>query len=576
MAPSDASPWPSGWRAVWRLLNRPRPFRHETVRVACMVLLVAHGVIAWLRNDVDHPEFLWIRGGIGLYALLGTCLAHRLDWPALRAYTTGLALLLPLGTAYIDGVLGNSLADLALTALATFMPLMFLQTGRDVALISVLLLAGNIALLTHLPPPAVPPTTVAGVVAAATVSGMVAGLAIVVYRVGMAQSTAWWREACIRERSLREFAELTASSLTGARVHDEIADRVRTVAGGERCTIVLAEGGEGFRVVAATGCGEDDGAALGQAPLSPSLAALMSSVVTERRPIVRETLVALPITVKGVIAGAVIVSTTAAPAVTHDALLVWQAMANQAGVALGNARLLTRLQHALDTKSEFLNTMSHELRSPLHVIVGYADMLLEDPEADARRAAARMRASALELLQLVENTMNVTRLDARRVTLRVEEFAVPDVLTELAECVAALPEGKRGVPVHWEVAPHLSSVRLDRLKFKEIVQNLVTNALKFTPAGSVQVRLDRDGDWLRVVVRDTGVGIPCEAQARIFDMFERLEQGTGPRPAGAGLGLYIVRTLVDLMHGRIEVASEPGAGSCFTLRLPLLLEATAA
>jgi len=78
------------------------------------------------------------------------------------------------------------------------------------------------------------------------------------------------------------------------------------------------------------------------------------------------------------------------------------------------------------------------------------------------------------------------------------------------------------------------------------------------------------------VVRDTGVGIPCEAQTRIFEMFKRLEQGTGQRPAGAGLGLYIVRTLVDLMHGRIEVASEPGAGSCFTLRLPLHFEATAA
>ena len=236
----------------------------------------------------------------------------------------------------------------------------------------------------------------------------------------------------------------------------------------------------------------------------------------------------------------------------------------------------TSLQHALNTKSEFLNTMSHELRSPLHVIVGYADMVLEDPGADARQAASRIRASALELLQLVENTMNVSRLDARKVALRIEDFALPDVLEELAECVAALPEGKRGVPVHWEVAPHLARVRLDRLKFKEIVQNLVTNALKFTPQGSVRVRIDQDGDWLHVAVRDTGVGIPPEAQARIFEMFERLEQVGGQAPAGAGLGLYIVRTLVDLMHGRIEVASKPGAGSCFTLRLPLRLEATAA
>jgi signal transduction histidine kinase len=237
---------------------------------------------------------------------------------------------------------------------------------------------------------------------------------------------------------------------------------------------------------------------------------------------------------------------------------------------------LARLERALQAKSEFLNTMSHELRSPLHVIIGYTDLLREgDAGLSDEFVAQRVRASALELLQLVENTMNVARLDAGRARVRLEEFAPETALAELADGIRALPEAQAGVAVEWSVVPGLPIVRLDRLKLKEIVQNLISNALKFTLAGRVTVRVDQERAWLRIAVRDTGVGIAAEAQSRIFELFERIEAPDGHRP-GVGLGLYIVKSLVQLMEGTIELESRPGAGSCFTVRLPLRLGEPAA
>jgi signal transduction histidine kinase len=227
-----------------------------------------------------------------------------------------------------------------------------------------------------------------------------------------------------------------------------------------------------------------------------------------------------------------------------------------------------RERAALRAKSEFLSTMSHELRSPLHVIVGYADMVADDAPALAA-PLARIRGSALDLLQLVENTMNAARLEAGKLQLQLATFEPAAVLREVAENVGALPEAKRGVPIRWRVPASLPFVHLDRLKLKEIVQNLVSNALKFTREGEVTVDAAAEGATLRISVRDTGPGISAAAQTRIFDMFERVEPAaTGARPPGVGLGLYIVRSLVDLLGGTIGVESAPGEGACFTVRLP--------
>ena len=227
-----------------------------------------------------------------------------------------------------------------------------------------------------------------------------------------------------------------------------------------------------------------------------------------------------------------------------------------------------RERAALRAKSAFLSTMSHELRSPLHVIVGYADMIRDDVPAALREALTRIEQSALDLLHLVENTMNASRLEAGKLSLHVETVELAPLFREIAENVQALPEAKRGVPVRWRVPATLPPLGLDRLKVKEIVQNLVSNALKFTREGEVTVEVAGDAATLTIRVRDTGPGIDPTSHASIFEMFERVEtDGKTDRPPGVGLGLYIVRSLVALMDGTISVESAPGVGTCFTVLL---------
>jgi signal transduction histidine kinase len=596
MIERDDKATPAKWRDLWWMMNVPRAFDAPTVRLACIVLAVAYAAIAVLRHDPRHAEFLWIRAVVLVQAVAGAVLARRFNWQGLRAWTVALAITLSLGTGYIDGILGNGISELALTALATFVPLVFLQVGRDFVLVGSLLAAGHALLLAWLPPPVVASRTVGIVLGVTIATGTAAGLILVVYRARLAQSLSWWKEACARERTLREFAEVTSGHLGQDGLLDQLAERFRRTMGGDgRCAIALAApDGGGFQIAATAGLAADVAARMKAEPLPSAVAAVLADTIAARRVVVRpqladaarddiarrwqqpvsaRCLVALPLVVEDVVAGAVILSAPTPRTITPEEQLSWQAMVNAMGVALANAQLLTRLREALRAKSEFLNTMSHELRSPLHVVIGYTDMVRDEgvPER-AGRALDRVRSSALELLQLVENTMNAARLEAGKMSLQLESFAPQDLARDLAESVRALPEAGHGVPVRWDVAPDLPRVRLDRLKLKEIVQNLVSNALKFTPAGEVRVSMACAGDRLRIAVHDTGVGIPVEAQPRVFGMFERIEHDDVMRSPGAGLGLYIVGRLTELMRGRTSLESVPGAGSCFTVELPLTVE----
>lgn len=244
-------------------------------------------------------------------------------------------------------------------------------------------------------------------------------------------------------------------------------------------------------------------------------------------------------------------------------------VAKLGSLALENAHLVEQLRAATAAKSEFVSTISHELRTPISVIVGYTDMLSDDALSDEERRGIvqRVRRTSHELLELIQATLDLSRLEGGRDGPRLELVAVHDLLRDMATDFAAIP--REGGPVlRWEEGPALECVS-DPRKLRIIVKNLVENALKFTPEGTVTVRYrTAPGRW-ELEVEDTGIGIPADQLGVIFEMFRQGDGSDRRSFGGVGLGLYLVRRLATQLGGSVRVTSTPGNGSVFTVVLPL-------
>jgi PAS domain S-box-containing protein len=231
------------------------------------------------------------------------------------------------------------------------------------------------------------------------------------------------------------------------------------------------------------------------------------------------------------------------------------------------------LEQASNLKSQFLANMSHEFRTPLNAILGYTSMLLQGVSGalgpSQRRNLDRVDSNARHLLAIINDILDISRIEAGRMPVHLSRFELPMLVSEvLAEVEPLIARSK--LSVRRELERSLPVLKSDRPKVKQILVNLLSNALKFTPAGSVTVsaaRKPRTGEvWISVA--DTGIGIADRDQERIFGDFQQVDGSTTRQYGGAGLGLSICRRLAEVLGGRLTLSSKVGQGSTFTLVLP--------
>jgi len=269
---------------------------------------------------------------------------------------------------------------------------------------------------------------------------------------------------------------------------------------------------------------------------------------------------------------------------SDDDLRLFAALGGQAGilaerqaVTAAQRRMATELSASVEAltrasqaKSSFLANMSHELRTPLNAIIGFSDLMrLEEPDGDRRRVPAEwvehIHTSGRHLLGLINDVLDLAKVEAGRLDLRLGPLRADTAAAELVTGLSPLMSSKQ-LHVTTDLVP--ATALADRVRFRQIVENLLSNAIKFTPSsGTISVAVTADADYVTVTVSDTGVGIAPDDHERIFEEFQQVGDDDG-RHAGTGLGLALTKRLVEAHDGEIQVASAPGQGSSFSVRLP--------
>jgi signal transduction histidine kinase len=244
-----------------------------------------------------------------------------------------------------------------------------------------------------------------------------------------------------------------------------------------------------------------------------------------------------------------------------------------------------RLRELDRVKSEFLANMSHELRTPLTSIIGFTDLTLRSAGSSlppaARSNLELVKENAAILLGMINDLLDLSKIESGKLTVFVERFDLVALAREAVASVEPLARQKGlALSTRVEGNGHPLQIETDRLKVRQILLNLLGNALKFTDRGRVEVVVraaaPAEFDGVEVLVRDTGVGIAPADIPRIFEQFRQLDGSPTRRHGGTGLGLSIVKKLADLLGGNTLVASEPGKGSTFTVRLPWVHRTAAA
>jgi signal transduction histidine kinase/CheY-like chemotaxis protein len=236
-----------------------------------------------------------------------------------------------------------------------------------------------------------------------------------------------------------------------------------------------------------------------------------------------------------------------------------------------------RAEEASAAKSEFVANMSHEMRTPLQAVIGMLQLAVEDEQSQSKaRRLLTARRSAETLLSMIDDVLDFSRIEARKLELEPVYFSLRQLIHDTMKSVGIMAASKK-LTLSYYVQPDVpETVWADPVRLRQIVVNLVGNAIKFTHEGEINVTVSRAGDKTRFDVRDTGVGIAPAVRQRIFEPFAQADSSHSRAHGGAGLGLSIVARLLDAMGGSVQVSSEPGSGSVFSFSVPLATDAVGA
>ena len=293
-------------------------------------------------------------------------------------------------------------------------------------------------------------------------------------------------------------------------------------------------------------------------------------------------LLVVPLLGRDHVLGTLVVRRKAPGAFPQNTVDLLKTFAAQSVLAIQNAHLFTeideksrQLEIASQHKSQFLANMSHELRTPLNAILGYTELILDNIYGETpdkmREVLDRLQANGKHLLGLINDVLDLSKIEAGQLTLDLADYSLKDVVHTVFTAVESLATGKK-LALTVDVAPKLPPGHGDERRLAQVLLNLVGNAIKFTDKGEVAIKATISDGSFTVAVRDTGPGIAPSDQGKIFEEFQQADNSATKRKGGTGLGLSIAKRIIAMHGGRIWVESDVGKGSTFAFTIPVTVE----